>query len=680
MRKSERIDFMGLYGGILADIALEYPNDARDWIRDKSHLQSILDQDGLGFVTLVLPAAGKHLDRCLSNGFLTPFRMAHLRAYRKGSTIPGLFRALYFRIFEQNGILRSSPDIGAIRFLRQLLYAAKKVEMPCAETANYSAVQAFWTVEKALKAPTLSWDLDVLANPTHHLHLVDDGQVQPERCQCLPRTVAADHSELQPQLEGIYHHVDARSPVLDSVLERVQRVADLIAYRLGEFDPLAYRPKHGPGAVSDLRKGADKYSFPRWPDKLEGIFSQADFAYANYRLGLDSGALGTNNLDTATQNWVICGRSEGPSMLHAVPKTLKGPRLIAAEPTSHQWCQQVVKEYLVHSVRTSVLGNCIDFRRQDLSQKAALQASHTGRYATVDLSDASDRLSCWLVERLFRSRFDLLEAFHACRTRWIKQLLDKKVPSHIVLRKFSTMGSALTFPVQSIVFTMIAIGVRIHMQNQYVDAGTVARASKEVRVFGDDIICRSEDVEVLSQVLSYLGLKVNTDKTFWNGKFRESCGVDAYDGIDVTPAYVVEVGLETRPNVVAARVDTSNNFFLKGYWRTSAWLVSTIAQKVVKNLPVMPPHVGGLSLSSYCGRAVDHLKKRWNHDLHRWEFKYLSSRSRVKSTARDNPSSLLQYFTERPEADGLGVLPDHPLGVQGRPQVHLHLRWGGLEV
>lgn len=680
MRKSERIDFMGLYGGILEDIALEYPNDARDWNVDKSHLQSILDQDGIGFVTLVLPAAGKHLDRCLSNGFLTPFRMDHLRPYRKGSTVPGLFRALYFRIFEQNGILRSCPDVRAIRYLRQLLYAAKKVEIPCAETATFSAVQAFWAVEKAIKAPDLSWDLDVLAYPAHRLHLADDGQVRPGRRYGMPPVIADTVSELQPQLEGICHHVDVRNSILDPICGTVQRVADHIAYRLGVFEPLAWRPKHGPGAVSDLRKGADKYSFPGWPDKLEGLFSQADFAYANYRVGLESGGLGTNGLDNDSLRWDIGGRNESPSILHAVPKTLKAPRLIAAEPTSHQWCQQSVKDFLDSRVKHTVLRNCIDFRRQDLSQCAALQASHTGKYATVDLSDASDRLSCWLVERLFRSNVGLLEAFHACRTRWIKQLLDKKVPSHIVLRKFSTMGSALTFPVQSIVFTMIAIGVRIHMQGKHVDDGSIARASKEVRVFGDDIICRAGDVEVLSQMLSYLGLKVNVDKTFWTGKFRESCGMDAYDGVDVTPAYVVEVGLETRSNVVEARVATSNNFHLKGYWRTAAWLVSTLTQQIVKNLPVMPPHIGGLSLSSFCGRAVDHLKERWNHHLHVMEYKYLSPRSRVKRTVRNNPSSLLQYFTERPSEDCFGVLPNHPLGVSGRPQVQLHLRWGALEL
>lgn len=670
MRKRAGFDFPGLYGAVLTDIAVEYPYDAMDWNRDLARLQSIADQDGHGFFTLTLPAMGKHLDRCLSTGVLLPSRLPHHRGYRQGGAIPRLFRVLYLRIFDDNGILRPSPDVTAIRFLRQLLYIAKKARLSCHETANYKAVQSFWAVESATRLPTLDWAGDILPDPAGRLHLGDGcAEFGSEWGPGGGSSPQLDLLDDPPLAQEDSHVRTVNRDTLMVVLDTVQRVADSVLFNLKRFEPLDHRPKHGPGAVADLRMGADKYRFPNWPAKLEGVFGIADFAYANYALYLDAAGGGD-----------LCVHSahEPPAKLHAVPKTLKGPRLIAAEPTSHQWCQQVVKDYLYDSVRSSVLGPVIDFRRQDLSQEAALRASHTGLFATVDLSDASDRLSCWCIERLFRSRKDLLDAFHAVRTRWLVQTIDKKVPRHIVLRKFSTMGSALTFPVQSIAFAIVAIGVRLYMSNQRVDSASVKRARDEVRVFGDDIICRSEDVGVLTEVLTYLGLKVNVDKTFSEGFFRESCGLDAYGGIEVTPSYVLEVSNETQPSAVASIVDTSNNFHYEGYWRTAEWIVSTIPDRLFRKLAVLPFGTGGLSLSSFCGRHVDHLDKRYNHELHVEEFRHLSVVSTAPVCQRDSLASYLQYFAERPEADDFGIQPEHPLGFMGRPKNRMKLRWGPL--
>jgi hypothetical protein len=73
------------------------------------------------------------------------------------------------------------------------------------------------------------------------------------------------------------------------------------------------------------------------------------------------------------------------------------------------------------------------------------------------LKSASDRISCWVIERLFRRSPSLLSALYATRTRWITQSLDKKSPEACRLRKFSTMGSAVTFPVQTILFSVLAV-------------------------------------------------------------------------------------------------------------------------------------------------------------------------------------------------------------------------------
>nr|UJQ85578.1 MAG: putative replicase protein [Leviviridae sp.] len=671
MRKSDGFHFSGLYGAILADIAVEYPNDVQEWNRDKTRLRSIVDQEGDRFFTITLPAVGKALDRALSTGVLHRLQLPHFRGYRRGGAIPRLFRALFLRIFDDQGVLKPNPDIRAVRFLRQLLYVAKKVRLPCASTVLFKTVQAFWEVEEEIRSPSCSWDGDRLLDNSGvclngnrlQLSLSDgSGYVRSSSDQLSLFSLLDDNLVEDTKDEERSRFKDVR--------DVIQRVADSIVYNLPEFLPRDYRFKHGPGAVSDLGREGDKYTFPTWPAKLDEFFSHDEFAYANLGVFEETTLGGLHSYHS---------RYECPSKLCAVPKTLKAPRLIASEPVSHQWCQQSMKDFFYRSLKQTVLGSCIDFRRQDLSRELALQASRDGKLATVDLSEASDRLSCWLVERLFRSRFDLLSAMHAVRTRWLVNKIDKKLPSHIVLRKFSTMGNALTFPVQSMVFAIVSMGVYLYRREIPVDSRSLARAAKEVRIFGDDIICPSEDVGLLTEVLADLGLKVNTSKTFAEGFFREACGMDAYMGVEVTPTYVLEVSNETRPGIVASIVDTSNNLFIQGYWRTSQWILSTLPDQIVKNLAVMPIGAGGLSLSSFCGRFTDHLAKRWNHELHRFEFRHLTLSSREKVRRRDSHATLLQYFTEATKYDSLGMLPRGQLGVKSRPKDKMSLRWGHLE-
>jgi hypothetical protein len=81
--------------------------------------------------------------------------------------------------------------------------------------------------------------------------------------------------------------------------------------------------------------------------------------------------------------------------------------------------------------------------------------------------------------------------------------------------------------------------------------------------------------------LNQFGFKVNTHKSFWKGNFRESCGMDAYSGIDVTPTYMRRLLPVDRTDShgVASTVALANQFYLKGMWRTAKFL-----RKVVEDL------------------------------------------------------------------------------------------------
>jgi hypothetical protein len=88
------------------------------------------------------------------------------------------------------------------------------------------------------------------------------------------------------------------------------------------------------------------------------------------------------------------------------------------------------------------------------------------------------------------------------------------------------MGNATTFPVQSLVFWSICVAAL--QRHGFHQPGAVF-------VFGDDIVIPSECAELVINELESFGLLVNRTKSFWRGAFRESCGVDAFNGVNVTP-------------------------------------------------------------------------------------------------------------------------------------------------
>lgn len=640
MSKGRVRDFQRLYAAILKDISMYYPDDQADWDMDKIHLSSLVDSRGLSVFTMDLPALGKILDKCLSSGSLVFHGEPLSRSSKRSSMVPRLFRGLWRRIIDDNGCLLLDVDPNTVVFLRTLLYASKKWDSACDPSYLYKEMRDYHETEASLPQPDPFWDSSGSDLDTVNLGTFGDMVDRPGNQQGL--LFGADR-------------VDAE------LLDSIQRVADQVSTALGIFDPHHARFRHGPGAVSDLRRGEYKYSFPTWSDRLEPLFPSSIFANANVRMGRD----------------VHISNQEMSSVHIAVRKTMKGPRLIAKEPTCHQWCQQSIADFLQQGVKTGPLRFSIDFRRQSWSRSAALEGSRTGLLATIDLKSASDRLTTHVVQRMFRRNPGLLGHMVACRTRYLSNGIDKKLPSLIKLRKFSTQGSALTFPVQSYVFATICIGVGIYYHNYKKSRDQIAR---QVRVFGDDIIVPKEWVPLVRKALSLLYLRVNDTKTHTDGYFRESCGMDAWRGYDVTPPYITKLYQESRPSSLAATIDVANNFFLKGFWHTADVVMSTVPSWIRKSkIAVVARQSRVLGLISNTGSCFSNLSSRWNSDLQVREYRAIGVLTSNGSAIRnEGPENLLQFFTEKEFPTSIlrkesewetGVAPD-PVSRKGYRWVH----------
>jgi hypothetical protein len=633
MTKSQVSAVFHVLEGLFEDAQRAYPEDGGLSL-DKERLAHYVKTRGLGLFTLDLPSLNSLLLRGLESGRLElegPLSSAVSKRIR----VPKLFRGLWLRVFSRDSRLRPDVDVTAVAFLRQFTCLGKNITVVCSPSRILATKEKYYDVERTLRGPTLQWDLDRIdVRVLQSLSFADCIASGDDWTGSLFYS-ARGHGENRAQ-GGERQTSDAR------LLGTLQQVADLFSSAIPFVEPVTYSMsleaegrgigfKHGPGAVAEKLKNHEKSGFLYWPAKLQDWFP--------YELcGRTAGSTDPKPLN-----------HEVASRLLLVPKTAKSPRIIACEPTAHQWCQQLVWKWLEEWIRATFKGDFINFRRQEFSGRMVLSASRDRKSATVDLSDASDRLSCWTVERIFRLNPALLSVLHAARTRHL--VVDNPPPgsdSFIKLKKFATQGTATTFPVQSMVF--LIIGLAACLTDEKVDWQSVKKLRKKVRTYGDDIIIPTYGYVRLCRIMELLQLKVNKDKSYVTGHYRESCGVDGYLGHDVTPCSP-ETFVAGGPPSRQAVMDTSNNLFNKGYWNASDRLKSMLPIRVQRGVRIVDIREGGFAgLTSFCGSDESHLVKRWNPRLHRYEGRVWSLRSSSSERDRQGYTVLLDFVSRSYDA------------------------------
>lgn len=595
------------------DAAALCATSLKETARDCERLRMIVSSRGFSVLTLDLPSLDTKLLSLLENGFVR-FE-GHFCARRSKKDLrPAFLHAFWSRVCDPQGCLLSEPDPSAMMAIRQLSCFFKKIEVKCSSARVNSAIGEYYAIEREIRPPSLNWDEDELG----------------------PSDSIRFESSFGGHADSTLFGARSQDWPFRAFLRRLDRVAGILSSGLGFFDSMSVDSrengyfKHGPGAVANLRGREYKYSFPAWSAKLEGSFPYDWCSGAPLGSSPPSG-------------------SEHPANLLAVPKTAKGPRLIASEPVEHQWCQQKIFTFLDNAFRRSLVGKFVDLRDQRASQILVSQASSDGRLSTLDLSSASDRMSARHIECLFSRNRTLLEACHASRTRWVATKLAQVDP--IRLKKFAAMGSALTFPVQCLFFLSCALA----SAGAY-DKKSINRLVGSVRVFGDDIIIPTQAYSSLMLNLTKLGLKVNETKSFSKGRFRESCGADYWGGYDITPVKPTSMwagASSSRDSLV----DLSNNLYFAGYWKASARVLAELPYrwsrsifKVGRETPagaLSSRHAslneGALGVVSYSGSKYP--RPKWDANLHRHYVAVPISELKEERVRQDNSFALREFFT-----------------------------------
>jgi hypothetical protein len=624
-------ELLCVFLSLIEDAKHTFPTLEQEFDRDVDTCRTWVKARGVHLFLVDLPKVSKHLDRCLDAGEYTPAALPCSGTVSKDVVIPKFLRGLYLLVFTQAGLLREDCCTDAVFFLRQILCFGKKAPVNCSSKAYETEVKDFVAVDLELPDPTGVWML-------------------PGSDEVESRTWQGSYSASDACSGGGNHPSGSAQGTRSALLTFLDRVSGIVTSTLGHYDPEEWRHKHGPGAVSDRRPYDNRYKWLSWSYRLESVFPLCRFGFHSYS------SWASGHIDVEER--------EIFSKMVAVPKSYERPRLIACEPAANQWCQQNIWHYFRARSEATWISEFVRFGDQTLNQQLCLLGSTDGSLATLDLSSASDRVSCRAVSCLFRVNPYLIRALAATRTHQVK-LPNGELHQ---LRKYATMGNATTFPVESLMFLTAALAATLWCRNQQPTVENIRALKGEVAVFGDDIVVPKDSRDTVTGLLETIGFKVNVDKSFAGRNFRESCGVDSFQGVNVTPVFWK--GPVTRdPESVVRTVQVCNNFYKKMLLFTAKNLTSTL-----RVLPYRVPHVayGSGVFGLYTRFRPDHsgFRTRWNKDLQRVEVRVPMTSSRNLRTPIEDDSALLQFFTELPDPQ-----VNWSSGWKQKPLTRIRQRW-----
>jgi len=525
-------------------------------VKDIETLRRRAEDEGDSFITITLPTFCRDFEKSLDVGQVAPG--SFLSFGKKRSGIPEFLQGFLRHVFDSDGKLVDVPSIDCIRSVRQICLFGKKIERECSPERLNDAMAGYVKCDNEVVAPDCA------------LYEVF-------------KKVANIIIDASDDLKG------------DSFIESL-------------------RPKHGPRATQEKLAGNQKWYFGKWHDRLTDV----GFGWLEWGLGsllsLRFGDVEIPFCNVEPPDFVEF-ENEAPVRVVFVPKTQKSPRVIAVEPVCMQYAQQALRGVLYGSLnKNRYTAGHVNFRDQTVNQALAKACSGTGHLATLDMSDASDRVGLTHVFDCFHLVPRFRDWVFASRSH------RAELPNGdlVSLKKFASMGSALCFPIEALVFFMSILASRLSRANVNATTQTCYWFSRDVFVYGDDLIVPADEASMICDDLETLGFKVNRNKSFWTGKFRESCGVDCFDNQEVTPVYLRRDLPSDQADVsgILSAVSTANQLHSAGLWLAAAAIRKAVEQLLGETLPQVPEDGPAVGWNHYSETVP---ARRFNTLLQRFE-------------------------------------------------------------
>jgi hypothetical protein len=563
------------------------------------------DNEGLPFLTSALPSFGKALDSSYSTNKYEPPEGFESSG---GPLLEGLKRKSPFLevtalpIFLGKAVsMALAGDPLAVDFIRQMSYIFYKLEVKFNEEVESQFLDQFVNTDRELG-------------------------------QLFAFALGLEMKVSMPEHEG-----GSCGFTIGALLREMRGIIGRV---LSNEDPFMITPSHGSGATACRTSNSDKYHKFRYFKKLDDSFSYDEhFFFSPTHLLDEYEKLEMSPLGVPRAR--VC----------LVPKDSRGPRVISCEPAELMYIQQGIMMKLYRIIEHHPLtAGFVNFTNQDVNRSLAEQASlGQADLATLDLKDASDRVSLELVRRVFPPNW--VQAFEACRSVET-ELPDGRV---VELNKFAPMGSACCFPVEALVFWACAEAARRM-------SWLKGKEALVTYVYGDDIITSTALVPWVVASLELIGLKVNVNKCYARGPFRESCGGDYYLGRDVTPVRLRKP-LDVQGSHLNTTADFLNNIIRKFGYSESSRLISFVETLVKFQFPRTLLELPGSLRTGPSASNDVFFKRRWKKDFQRFEHRVPCVASKVKQRHPPNWGELLRKQLHK-KNDQVPGRYGHPIAIE----------------
>lgn len=433
-------------------------------------------KEGIYFFSVVLPKFSKHVLSSLEKGVYVPFR-----GFPRRKTCPfAIFSRDLNRLFDyKSGNVRRKPSASALRRIRQICEYFDKLVVEITSDVKSKAIDSYLKTEQEI--------------------------------------VQYNNGE------------NLQSRFVDSVRKNIETHYGLVPVKISSVLENC-RPRFGPGTFAEWSQSKSRTvkNHLEYKMLLPSLVPDDLNAFSGYFKKYPS-------LKFRSEPPKVVQRNDTCEVLF-VPKTVAKARSISQEPLATLPLTMSYFDYITRLLER-VTCNRINFYNQEINRELAREGSFdTREWATLDLSSASDSIPYSLCKKLFWN-IPFMRFFLSHRsTRYIiKPSPAERAKTDVEalkqpLRKLSGMGSGLTFPTMAlIIHATICTAISKHTGRPYKEV------SKDVYVYGDDIIIRRRYAALAIDSLKKVNFTVNQDKSFIKGFFRESCGGDYFLGKDVTP-------------------------------------------------------------------------------------------------------------------------------------------------
>jgi hypothetical protein len=314
--KSNASDCLELVERIYIDSTLQCSDNVSDF-RDLKTIRSRVRDEGLSFLTITLPDFCRDFEQALASGQVDS---KHFIRFKKRQAIPHFLWGMLSHIF--------NVETGRIYDQN----ACNASDVPSIINCVRQICLAFKKVELECTPTRNALSLKHFVSTEHSFEMFS-----------LPR-------------EELTYFRKVSSVLWDNMLHDI-RCSELI-------------PRHGPGATADRISGNQKFNWRRWHERLEPYFPIAGFGYVV-----------TESLQGKLEDVeFVPVEDEQPVRVTLVPKTLKGPRIIAIEPCCMQYTQQGIRDSLYEIIESHwPSSGHINFRDQSINQSLAMTSSSDGR-------------------------------------------------------------------------------------------------------------------------------------------------------------------------------------------------------------------------------------------------------------------------------------------------------------